>query len=141
MVRTKGPQKFWNFEGSRDGVVRDSLPCRRHCPLPRSGLRRRRGLEIVDEFVDTGGSGAKSSRPARDLLLEADGLRQVGLVLCWRLGRRGKVSQRHRRHAAAAGGVWVYFLAVSQGLGTEDSNPMPRCMMTLMAALAEMERR
>src|ERR1039457_7045890 len=90
MVRTKGPHKFWNFEGSRDGVVRDSLPCRRHCPLPRSGLRRRRGLEIVDEFVDTGVSGAKSSRPARDLLLEADGLRQVGLVLCWRLDRRGR---------------------------------------------------
>jgi hypothetical protein len=33
-------------------------------------------------------------------------------------------------------GYGVHFLAVSQGLGTEDGNPMPWCMMTLMAALA-----
>jgi Resolvase, N terminal domain len=89
-VRTKGSHKFLGFGPSR--VVRNSLPCHRHYPLPRSGLRRRRGLEIVDEFVDTGVSGAKSSRPARDLLLEADGLRQVGPVLCWRLDRRGSQS-------------------------------------------------
>ena len=58
-VRTKRPQKFWEFVASRVGAVRDYLPCHRHYPLPRCGLRRHRGLEIVDEFVDTGVSGTK----------------------------------------------------------------------------------
>ena len=76
--------------GSREGVVRDYLPCHRHYPFPRSGLRRHRGLEIVDEFVDTGVSGAWSSCSARNKLLEAAGLRQIDLVLVLRLGRWGR---------------------------------------------------
>jgi DNA invertase Pin-like site-specific DNA recombinase len=40
--------------------------------------------------VDTGVSGAQSSGPARNKLLEAAGLRQIDLVLVLRLGRWGR---------------------------------------------------
>src|ERR1035441_6347970 len=57
---------FWT---SRDGAVRDSLPCHRHYPLPRSGLRRlqacRRGMRGYRRL------GAKSDRPARNQPMEA----------------------------------------------------------------------
>jgi hypothetical protein len=44
---TKRSQKFWSFGASREGAVRDSLPCHRHYPLPRSELRRRRRPNIT----------------------------------------------------------------------------------------------
>lgn len=113
------------------------------CTLQLAELRRyaaARGLDVEEEFVDTGVSGTKSSRPARDRLMESARLRKFDLVLVWKMDRWGRSvvdTMDTIRELTCAG---VNFLAVSQNLGTEDSNPMSRCMMVLMAAFAEMER-
>ena len=48
----------------------------------------------VREFVDTGVSGAKESRPALDDLIRVARRRQVDTLVCWRLDRLGR-SLRH----------------------------------------------
>ena len=50
-----------------------------HFFAPDFGVAAARGL-VVEEFVDTGVSGAQSSGPARNKLLEAAQLRQIDLV-------------------------------------------------------------
>ena len=52
------------------------------------GVAAARGL-VVEEFVDTGVSGAQSSGPARNKLLEAVPVRQIDLVLVLQAGPLG----------------------------------------------------
>lgn len=55
-------------------------PLRKYC--------RARGLDVADEYVDIGQSGAKDRRPELDKLMEAARKRQVDVVLVWRLDTR-----------------------------------------------------
>lgn len=43
----------------------------------------RRGWHIADDYVDTGWSGAKASRPQLDRLMKDAGLRRFDAVLVW----------------------------------------------------------
>ena len=64
-----------------------------NCELQLVELReyiRRRGWENVGEFVDTGWSGAKASRPEFDRLMAAASKREFDVVLCWKLDRFGR---------------------------------------------------
>src|ERR1035441_9674523 len=72
--------EFW---GSREGARRPGLlPCHRHYLLPRWKSSTNSWTAAV--------SGAESSRPARNKLLEAARLRQIDLVLVLRLDRWGR---------------------------------------------------
>ncbi len=55
---------------------------------------RARGLEVVEEFVDQGVSGAKDRRPALDRLLKDARRRRFDLVACVKLDRLAR-SVRH----------------------------------------------
>jgi putative DNA-invertase from lambdoid prophage Rac len=50
----------------------------------------RRGLEVVAEYVDTGWSGAKASRPALDRLMRDARMRRFDAVVVWKLDRWGR---------------------------------------------------
>jgi putative DNA-invertase from lambdoid prophage Rac len=50
----------------------------------------RRGLKVTDEYVDTGWSGAKTSRPELDRLMRDARLRLFDVVLVWKLDRWGR---------------------------------------------------
>ena len=50
----------------------------------------RRGMEIVDEYVDQGVSGAKAKRPELDRLLADAHRRRFDAVLVWKLDRLGR---------------------------------------------------
>ena len=52
----------------------------------------RRGWEIVGEYVDTGWSGAKASRPQLDRLMQDASKRSFDAVLVYKLDRFWQVS-------------------------------------------------
>ncbi len=49
-----------------------------------------RGWVVVEEFVDEGISGTKTTRPGLDAMLEACRLGKVDVVAFWRLDRLGR---------------------------------------------------
>ena len=61
--------------------------------LQLDGLRdyaEARGLEIIEEYVDEGVSGARATRPALDRLLADAHRRRFDTVLIWKLDRLGR---------------------------------------------------
>ena len=50
----------------------------------------RRGWQVVEEYVDTGWSGAKASRPELNRLLRDARVRRFDIVLVWKLDRWGR---------------------------------------------------
>jgi DNA invertase Pin-like site-specific DNA recombinase len=105
---------------------------------------QRRGWESApaphDEYVDTGFSGAKASRPALDRLMEDARLRKFDCVLVWKLDRFGRSVLNLSNQLAELDRYGVRFMAVSQGIDTDQTNPMSRFMLTILAAVAEFER-
>jgi putative DNA-invertase from lambdoid prophage Rac len=114
-----------------------------NCDLQLSELREyctRRGWEIASEYVDTGWSGAKASRPELDSCMKAAREHRFDAVLVWKLDRFGRsvldlVDALH--HLASWG---VRFIGVSQGIDTDTSNPTSRLLLHILAAVAEFER-
>jgi DNA invertase Pin-like site-specific DNA recombinase len=98
----------------------------------------RRELEIVEEFIDHGVSGARDQRPELDRLMSAARQRAFDVVLVYRFDRFA----RSVRHLVTAldefHALGVEFVSYSESLDT--STPMGRAMFSIIAALAELER-
>jgi putative DNA-invertase from lambdoid prophage Rac len=100
----------------------------------------RRGWDAAVEFVDAGFSGAKASRPALDRLISAAGRREFDCVLVWKIDRFGRSVLHLSQQLAALSSYGVRFMAVSQGIDTDASNPSSRLLLTILAGVAEFER-
>jgi len=100
----------------------------------------RRGWEIVGEYVDTGWSGAKASRPQLDRLMQDASKRSFDAVLVYKLDRFGRSVRNCLDGIEALRAHGVRFLAVSQNIDTDESNPTSRLMLHILAAVAEFER-
>ena len=64
-----------------------------NCELQVRELREyagRRGWNLVGEYVDTGWSGAKASRPQLDQLMKDSAMRRFDAVIVWKLDRFGR---------------------------------------------------
>src|ERR1700678_1531920 len=100
----------------------------------------RRGWDLAGEYVDTGISGAKANRPALDRLLAAAAQHQIDVILVYKLDRFGR-SVLHLSQQLANLETWgVRFIATSQNIDTDASNPMSRLLLMILAAVAEFER-
>ena len=73
----------------------------------------RRGWTIVDEFSDSGFSGAKESRPALDGMIKAARRRKFDVVLCWKLDRIGRSLKHLVNFLAELEAVGVAFVSFS----------------------------
>ncbi|HYL35772.1 MAG TPA: recombinase family protein [Bryobacteraceae bacterium] len=100
----------------------------------------RRGWTVVEEYVDTGWSGAKASRPELNRLLHDARTRRFDAVLVWRLDRWGRSVADCIRSIQELVSLGIRFLAVTQNLDTDKSNPMSRFLLHILAAFAELER-
>ena len=100
----------------------------------------RRGLEIVGEYVDHGYSGAKASRPELDRLMEDARIRRFDAILVWKLDRWGRSVAHCVRSIQELVSLGVRFLAATQNIDTDESNPSSRFLLHLFAAFAELER-
>jgi putative DNA-invertase from lambdoid prophage Rac len=100
----------------------------------------RRGWNVSVEYVDTGWSGAKASRPELDRLMRDAGLRRFDAVLVWKLDRFGRSVRNCLDGIESLRAHGVRFLAVSQSIDTDESNPTARLLLHILASVAEFER-
>ena len=114
-----------------------------NCEMQLAELRKyvaARSWSTIGEYVDTGFSGAKANRPALLRLMADSRKRHVDAVLVWKLDRWGRSVVESIRNIQELVSLGVRFIAVTQGLDTDESNPMARFMLHIMAAFAELER-
>jgi DNA invertase Pin-like site-specific DNA recombinase len=114
-----------------------------NCEMQLRELReyvKRRGWLNAGEYVDTGWSGGKASRPELDKVMLAARKRQVDCVIVWKLDRWGRGVAHCLQSLQELRSLGVRWIAITQNLDTDESNPMSRLMLTLMAAFAEFER-
>ena len=100
----------------------------------------RRGWHVSGEYLDTGWSGAKASRPELDRLMKDAALRRFDAVLVWKLDRFGRSVRNCLDGIEALRAHGVRFLAVSQFIDTDESNPTARLLLHILASVAEFER-
>jgi DNA invertase Pin-like site-specific DNA recombinase len=80
----------------------------------------RRGWSIAGEFIDSGFSGAKASRPALDSLMKAAALRKFDCVAVYKLDRFGRSVLNLNQQLSTLESYGVRFVAISQGLDTDS---------------------
>jgi len=113
------------------------------CALQLDSLRaycQSRRWEVSDTYIDQGWSGAKLERPELRRLKADARERKIDVVLVWKLDRWGRSTVDAIQGIQELLGLGVRWIAVTQNLDTDESNPMARFMLHIMAAFAELER-
>lgn len=112
------------------------------CTLQLNELRsycERRGWTIVAEYVDAGISGTKASRPELDKLMRDASQRRFDAVLVFKLDRFGRSVLNLSQSLALLDSYGVRFIAVSQGLDTDQNNPTSRLLLNILSSVASFE--
>src|SRR5215510_6521682 len=91
------------------------------------------------EYVDAGWSGAKANRPELSRLMQDARKRRFDAVLVWKLDRWGRSVADSIKSIQELVSLGVRFIAVTQNIDTDESNPMARFLLHIMAAFAELE--
>ena len=95
-----------------------------------------RGWEAA-EYVDSGWSGAKANRPALARLMADARRRRIDCVAVWKLDRWGRSVADSIRSIRELVSLGVRFIAVTQNIDTDESNPMARFLLHIMTAFAD----
>jgi len=98
-----------------------------------------RRWDVQGEYVDRM-SGTKDSRPAINRLMDAARRRAVDAIVCWKIDRWGRSMPGFVASVQELRSLGVRFIAITQGIDTDESNPTSRLMLNLLAAFAEFER-
>jgi putative DNA-invertase from lambdoid prophage Rac len=130
------------------GTVRAAIYARvsttdQNCEMQLAELREyisRRGWELAGEYVDTGWCGAKASRPELNRLMHDAGQRKFDVILCWKLDRFGRSLLHCKSALQELQAHGVRFIATSQNIDTDESNPAARFLLHILMAAAEFER-
>src|SRR5215510_11675383 len=77
---------------------------------------KRRGWEIAAEYVDTGVSGMKESRPQLDKMMKDARRRKFDCLLVWKLDRLGRSTRHLINTLAELNALDVKFTSVSDSL-------------------------
>jgi len=101
---------------------------------------QRREWAIPGEYVDTGWSGAKASRPQLDRLMKDARQRHFDAGLVWKIDRWGRSLIQSLQSVQDLASMGVRFIAITQNIDTDESNPMSRFMLHIFGAFAEFER-
>lgn len=113
------------------------------CEQQLAELRRyvaARSWELQGEYVDQAVSGTKANRPAMQRLLSAARARQVDVICVVKIDRWGRSMAHFVSAVQELHSLGVRFIATSQGIDTDESNPTARLMLNMLAAFAEFER-
>ena len=90
-------------------------------------------------YVETA-SGAKADRPRLKTLMQDAREHRFKCVLVWKLDRWGRSMQHVVSTVQELTSLGIRFIAVTQGIDTDQSNPMANFLLQIMAAFAELER-
>lgn len=99
---------------------------------------QRRGWELAGEYVDSGVSGAKETRPELNRLMQDARRRKFDAILCWKLDRIGRSLKHLVNLLAELEAVGVALVSFSDNL--DLSTPQGRLMFQIIGAMAEFER-
>lgn len=97
-----------------------------------------RGWGVSLEYVDNGHSGTKATRPALERLMRDVRCGKVGRVLVWKLDRFGRSASHLVQAIEEFNRLGVEFVSMTENL--ETSTPMGRAVLTILAAVAQLER-
>jgi DNA invertase Pin-like site-specific DNA recombinase len=100
----------------------------------------RRGWQNAGEYIDTGFSGAKASRPALDRLMADAAQRKFDCIVVYKIDRFGRSVLHLNQQLAALTSYGVRFIATSQSLDTDEKNPTSRLLLQILASVSEFER-
>lgn len=131
-----------------DNQMRCVLYCRvstsdQNCEMQLRELREyisRRSWQNVAEYVDSGFSGAKASRPALDRLMADAAQHKFDCICAYKIDRMGRSVLHLNQQLAALTSYGVRFIATSQSLDTDEKNPTSRLLLQILASVAEFER-
>jgi DNA invertase Pin-like site-specific DNA recombinase len=98
-----------------------------------------RGWELAGVYQDTM-SGAKSSRPGLNRLMADAKARRIDVICVWKLDRFGRSLVDCLNNIQALESCGVRFIAITQGLDTDQQNPASRFLLHVLGAAAEFER-
>ena len=98
----------------------------------------RRGWEIFSEYVDSGVSGSKESRPELNRLMSDAHQRKIDAVLVWKIDRFGRSLKHLVNSLADLSAYGVAFISLRDNL--DLSTPSGRLMFQIIGAIAEFER-
>jgi putative DNA-invertase from lambdoid prophage Rac len=99
----------------------------------------RRGWELAEIYQDQM-SGAKVSRPGLDQLTIDARSRRFDAVVVWKLDRFGRSLVHCVSGIQELASLGIRFIAASQGLDTDESNPASKLLLHILAAVAQFER-
>ena len=98
-----------------------------------------RGWELVAAYEDTM-SGSKSGRPGLNRMMADARARKIDAVCCWKLDRFGRSLVDCLNNIQTLESCGVRFIAITQGLDTDQQNPASRFLLHVLGAAAEFER-
>jgi DNA invertase Pin-like site-specific DNA recombinase len=99
-----------------------------------------KGWIITHEYVDTGWSGAKESRPALDELMAAAqrGHRDFNAIVVWKFDRFARSTKHLLRALETFQSLDIAFVSLTESVDT--STPYGKLVFTILGAVAELER-
>ena len=89
-----------------------------------------RGWKIEGEYVDNGLSGSKDTRPAMNRLMAAARKRSIDAIVVWKMDRWGRSMPHLIASIQELQNLGVRFIAITQGIDTDQSNPAAKLMLT-----------
>src|SRR5579859_1801033 len=99
----------------------------------------RRGWDLAGVYQDQM-SGATASRPGLDQLISDARRRKFDTVVVWKLDRFGRSLVHCVSGIQELASLGIRFIATSQGLDTDESNPASKLLLHILAAVAQFER-
>src|SRR5215831_2043542 len=99
---------------------------------------QRREWTIVEEYIDSGVSGAKESRPALNRLLADAKRRKFDAVLVYRYDRFARSLRQLVNALSEFDALGIHFISLHEGVDT--STPNGRLVFGIFASIAEFER-
>lgn len=99
---------------------------------------QRRQWQIAEEFIDTGVSGSKESRPALNRLLADAKRRKFDAILVYRYDRFARSLRQLVNALAEFDALGIHFVSLHEGVDT--STPNGRLVFGIFASIAEFER-
>ncbi len=99
---------------------------------------RNRRWKVTGEFIDSGISGAKDSRPQLDKMMADAHRRHFDIVAVWKFDRFARSVSHLLRALETFRSLGIEFVSLSEQVDT--STPTGKMVFTVLGAVAELER-
>src|SRR6202795_397651 len=97
-----------------------------------------RGFDLVREYVDTGESGSKDSRPELNTLMDDARKRQLDAIVVWRFDRFARSTKHLLSALEEFRSLGIQFISYQENMDT--SSALGQGLFTIVSAVAQLER-